>query len=105
MHRLMTEPRRNVARVLRPRSRPDGRAAGVGLVLAVVLGLLPVRIQAQAPEPPALGIIVSVNGNERRKHVSGKKITRIVVADPTRVAVVPITPDEVNITGVAPGPS
>ena len=78
MHRIMTVPQPTIARVSLMAGRLAGRAAGAGFVLALLLSLLSVRVQAQPTEgPPAPGITLSVNANERRKMVSGKQIAKV----------------------------
>src|SRR5262245_59991097 len=102
MHRIMTVPRITFARVTQRSRNLAWRAAGAGLVLAVLLSVVPgpARAQMDAPTP---SIILPVNGNELRKMSTGKKIKTIAISDQTRINVSAPTPTEVFIVGMAPG--
>src|SRR5207249_6840348 len=72
---------------------------------ALLVSLLAVRVDAQPMgEPPAKGLILSVNASRRFKMTTNKRIARVVVSD-DRILQVTATEDpaEVFFTGRAPG--
>jgi pilus assembly protein CpaC len=101
----MTVPQPTIARILLMSGHLARRAAGAAIVLALLGSLLAVRVQAQPMgEPPAKGIILSVNASRRHQMTTKKRIARVVVSD-DRVLQVTGTemPEEVFFTGRAPG--